>query len=574
MRAAATTKEPPPKKGARSPLDGIDTHTKAKNLVTMPKYEHWIVRQLMLEREGMRQVWEYPTLNITADQLVGYVLASLPEQPENGTHHWHHNDVWAVAMDWQGGAVFPSIRPQVFFPKDSTDRAAYGGRLIDPLDLVMIAAEEFSVNIKGFGVPVRYGGINVKLAAMVRKALAKVKQDAVPPVPVAVPRWKPYREHPGTTVPMNYQDPSFKGISDWSHYPVLQDRKQYRVVKLSFGSKVFAEARFGLQDGIPVMGYNWMDGKGGGGCAPGRKWGEFDTLKAAEIYAWEYMRGKLAERVKSGDHGNTERNNIGHVVELIDHRLTTLVHQAASMATAPPKDAAPKGGMTPKQWTEAHNATQGQPAQRYELGVHRLPYIGEVIYQGPWILAMEDGSEYLVNRALAPGWTCVGVVGAGPGWMAPKGQPPEAIRAQLPEVVKQRGALKGRALANFQIGLMNDTFKASLKKPKKKLGHQAGDVLPDGTMVVDPTNAILELHDQANAVVATPPATAPTREPAAPLATRPAARNLAELAAPFGTDRRERETIKRRFFTLYGKLLRLPKDQLAAFLQYIQEHSQ
>jgi hypothetical protein len=56
-------------------------------------------------------------------------------------------------------------------------------------------------------------------------------------------------------------------------------------------------------------------------------------------------------------------------------------------------------------------------------------------------------------------------------------------------------------------------------------------------------------------------------EPAAPAPVP----TLADLAAPLGKDRREREVIKKRFRTLYGKLTALPADQRRAFLQYINQ---
>lgn len=50
-------------------------------------------------------------------------------------------------------------------------------------------------------------------------------------------------------------------------------------------------------------------------------------------------------------------------------------------------------------------------------------------------------------------------------------------------------------------GLLPPATSGPAKAPKarkRRTGHQGGDVLPDGTMVADPANALLELHDQAN----------------------------------------------------------------------------
>lgn len=106
------------------------------------------------------------------------------------------------------------------------------------------------------------------------------------------------------------------------------------------------------------------------------------------------------------------------------------------------------------------------------------------------------------------------------------------------------------------IGKPAKPRKRDNRKPRK--AHQGGDVLPDGTMVADPTNALLELHDQVNGTPA-PPQVVPAPE-------RP---TLTELAKPFGRDRRQREVVKRRFRSLYGKLTAWPADQRAAFIAFI-----
>ncbi len=101
-----------------------------------------------------------------------------------------------------------------------------------------------------------------------------------PPPPVKP--WRPYKGHPGLTLP--YQG--------WADYPVLQERKATELVQVDKHNH--AEVRCYLQDGIPVMGYSFTTNNSGGGCAPGRKWGEFTSLKAAERYAWSHIEQRIA----------------------------------------------------------------------------------------------------------------------------------------------------------------------------------------------------------------------------------------------------------------------------------------
>jgi hypothetical protein len=106
-------------------------------------------------------------------------------------------------------------------------------------------------------------------------------------------------------------------------------------------------------------------------------------------------------------------------------------------------------------------------------------------------------------------------------------------------------------------------------KLKKKLGFQGGDVLEDGSIIADPAQALLELHDQVNTLPATDLVqTLPWPTPPVCVARVP---TLAELAAPFGSNRREREVVKKRFRSLCGKLTKLPEGERRAFLEYINE---
>lgn len=97
---------------------------------------------------------------------------------------------------------------------------------------------------------------------------------------------------------------------------------------------------------------------------------------------------------------------------------------------------------------------------------------------------------------------------------------------------------------------------AKAPKAKRATGHQGGLVLEDGTLVADPTNALLELHDQANG---TP--VAPSPQPAMP--------TLGSVVAGLGANYRQREVIKRRLGNLVRKVQRLPEAERRALLQLI-----
>lgn len=97
---------------------------------------------------------------------------------------------------------------------------------------------------------------------------------------------------------------------------------------------------------------------------------------------------------------------------------------------------------------------------------------------------------------------------------------------------------------------------AKMPKAKRATGHQGGLVLEDGTLVADPANALLELHDQANG---TPVARSP----------QPAMPTLGSVVAGLGANYREREVIKRRLGNLVRKVQRLPDAERRALLQLI-----
>jgi hypothetical protein len=79
---------------------------------------------------------------------------------------------------------------------------------------------------------------------------------------------------------------------DPSNYHVLQRWKSI-VLKNNYDE---ATVHYGLQDGIPVAGYSYRHGPykgrnwGGGGCAPGRKWGEYPTIDHAILETLLWLR--------------------------------------------------------------------------------------------------------------------------------------------------------------------------------------------------------------------------------------------------------------------------------------------
>ncbi len=554
----------------------------------------------------------------------------------------------------------------------------------------------------------------------------------------SVPLWKPFPDHPGTTIPKDYKDPGFTGISDWSHYPVLQ-QGNYETHTLQVSARIYAKAKVGLQDGIPVMGYDWLDMSGGGGCAPGRKWGEFPTLKDAEIYAWEHLQGKLDERVRMGSDSAKVKQDLRKLLQKISARLAELQGDAEAAPTATGLQLQlPSTAPLPEGYAKAKDLKPGMvvlpPRRKQAAVVKSVELYGKscsIMFEGGHVgmnvnplqpvqlvqvqhvamdadaspetvaavrevaakaythkpgkkspgidtvaeaIAMVRSPEYvhrciravLVHRPrmlerwnglrgklitdkvllqhVAASWpngttlneqafTADGCTMLCVGYHNPEFMPRimfqgtwyngmwyrqddlSELVAEVMEVQLQHHKPKHTKAARFrragdveitkhQLDLLE---KVATKAKKKKPGHQGGDVLPDGTMVVDPTNALLELHDAANGVhvqftqpvpldqlsasfvvpvdaahnaklklnVATPPATAATPEPQAPVIPYTpitgyvGPNTLTELAAPFGTDRREREVVKKRFRSMYGKLSTWPADQRRAFIQYI-----
>jgi len=85
---------------------------------------------------------------------------------------------------------------------------------------------------------------------------------------------------------------------DWHNYPVLQEGKYTTPFIYKKAKKVSIEISVGMQAGHAVAGYLYGiigtgEGCCGGGCNPGRKWGEFRTLDDAELYGLRHVWRRL-----------------------------------------------------------------------------------------------------------------------------------------------------------------------------------------------------------------------------------------------------------------------------------------
>ena len=81
----------------------------------------------------------------------------------------------------------------------------------------------------------------------------------------------------------------------WYNYPVLQ--KGFEVISLCKSSKWYKQAviKIGKQDGVWVLGYDIN----GGGCNPGRKWGEFSSRENAIRYFVSKFLPEMEESKKN-----------------------------------------------------------------------------------------------------------------------------------------------------------------------------------------------------------------------------------------------------------------------------------
>lgn len=91
-----------------------------------------------------------------------------------------------------------------------------------------------------------------------------------------------------------------KNKTDLSDYPVLQKGEYDIPFRFYKSKKALIELQVGIQDGVPVAGYHFeiiggLVGCGGGGHNPGRKWGEYSTLKEAELDVLNIVYEKISD---------------------------------------------------------------------------------------------------------------------------------------------------------------------------------------------------------------------------------------------------------------------------------------
>jgi len=112
---------------------------------------------------------------------------------------------------------------------------------------------------------------------------------------------------------------------DWWNYPVLQEGEN---TPFSYeGQKqLLAQVYTGTQDGIAVLGVHWnipgeSEGCGGGGCNPGRKWGEFPALRNAELFGLNYLLQKFQE---AAEKSKTTAKKVAPAITAIQNRIREL----------------------------------------------------------------------------------------------------------------------------------------------------------------------------------------------------------------------------------------------------------
>jgi hypothetical protein len=361
-------------------------------------------------------------------------------------------------------------------------------------------------------------------------------------------------------------------------FPIhLQDKKNNFEIKV----KLAAEADYFV--GALDFSFGRADSKNGG-------WGMYTPIHRvngefkSEVHAIAYFVEEAIERLIDLPREYPK----ALPADLIDKTLAFLKQQRADGLKQLAEDPFTLGDFFKREEKAAKASTTapgpGEPARYFHPDTN-LPYIHTHKLE-PWIWVDKDGTQWLFVRPLAPNWKLQPLDVDGELAVAPKGINARAREAQLPEpsclgknptnervkqAVEHLLQLEADKRKNTNRGNTNKTIG---RKLKKKLGHQGGDVLPDGTMVVDPTNALLELHDHANAtplkVEAVPPGkTIEQLLPAAKWVPPVSASNLTELAKPFGADRRAREVVKKRFTSLYGKLSKMDAEERAAFLAFV-----
>ncbi len=112
----------------------------------------------------------------------------------------------------------------------------------------------------------------------------------------------------------------------WWEYPVLSPSQFRTVYKFDKDGSGIVKVLIGKQDGFFVMGYHWeiygsSVGCGGGGCYPGRKWGEFKSRDEAEEYALQFV----CQRFSSASKGRKKMGSrVRPIVKAIRLRLREL----------------------------------------------------------------------------------------------------------------------------------------------------------------------------------------------------------------------------------------------------------
>lgn len=104
----------------------------------------------------------------------------------------------------------------------------------------------------------------------------------------------------------------------YEDYPVL---KKYNPVFSYHEDRISVQVYALLQDGIPVAGHTYSTPNTGGGMAPGRKWGEYDTLAEAEKSSLEMI---FAEFEEDKDQFPSHIGRLNKAIKAIAFRLTEL----------------------------------------------------------------------------------------------------------------------------------------------------------------------------------------------------------------------------------------------------------
>nr|DAX68992.1 MAG TPA: hypothetical protein [Caudoviricetes sp.] len=74
----------------------------------------------------------------------------------------------------------------------------------------------------------------------------------------------------------------------WKNYPVLHPG-EFKTEIVYVNGREHAKIHIGQQDGVRTVGYDFYVGNHGGGCYPGRKWGDFVTEQDAKLWALGFL---------------------------------------------------------------------------------------------------------------------------------------------------------------------------------------------------------------------------------------------------------------------------------------------